>query len=71
MNQAFSIFVRATFTFVAFLVIQYLIPYYFLVAAGLLAGAFMWKTSTDRALGIGMVIGTVAFGLFAFLYGQV
>jgi chemotaxis protein MotB len=37
MNQLFSILVRAAFTFVAFLVIQYGVPYYFLVIGGVLA----------------------------------
>lgn len=71
MNLAFSILVRAAFTFVACLIIQYVIPWYFLAAGGLLAGLFLWKTSDDRALGFGVLIGSAAFGLFAWLYGNV
>ncbi|HNL37729.1 MAG TPA: hypothetical protein PKH43_01305, partial [Saprospiraceae bacterium] len=65
------ILVRAAFTFVAFVIIQYVIPYYFLVAGGLLGGLFMWRSGSDRQLGIGMLLGTVAFGVFAWLYGNV
>ncbi len=71
MQTAFSILVRAAFTFVAFVIIQYVIPYYFLVAGGLLGGLFMWRSGSDRQLGIGMLLGTVAFGIFAWLYGNV
>ena len=71
MNAVFSIFVRAAFTFVAFLIIQYVIPYYFLAGGGVLAGLFMWKTSDDKALAYGLLIGSVLFGIFAFLYGTV
>ncbi|HNE29356.1 MAG TPA: hypothetical protein PKL15_10530 [Saprospiraceae bacterium] len=71
MQNAFSILVRAAFTFVAFVIIQYVIPYYFLVAGGLLGGLFMWRSGSDRQLGIGMLLGTVAFGVFAWLYGNV
>lgn len=71
MQTAFSILVRAAFTFVAFLIIQYVIPWYFLVGGGLLAGLFLWRTSTDRALGFGILLGSVVFGIFAKLYGTV
>ncbi len=63
--------VRAAFTFVAFLVIQYMVPYYFLLAGGLLASVFLWFTGTDRSLALGIGIGSVAFGVFAILFGQV
>lgn len=71
MNQAFAILVRAAFTFVAALIIQYVIPWYFLAAGGLLVGLFLWKTGDDRALGLGVVLGSVVFGIFAWLYGSV
>lgn len=71
MQNAFSILVRAAFTFVAFLIIQYLIPWYFLVGGGLVAGVFLWRTSTDRALGMGVMLGSAVFGVFAWLYGTV
>jgi hypothetical protein len=71
MNAVFSVLVRAAFTFVAFLLIQYLIPYYFLVGGGLLAGLFLWKTSDDKALTYGILIGSLVFGIFAGLFGTV
>ena len=71
MNAVFSIAVRAAFTFVAMLMIQYAIPYYLLVGGGLLAGFFLWKTSDDRALAFGLMIGSAAFGIFAYFFGNV
>jgi len=71
MNQIFSILVRAAFTFVAFLAIQYVFHYMVLVAAGFLGSLFFWKMNDDRVLGIGVLIGTVVFGVFAYLYGTV
>jgi hypothetical protein len=71
MNQIFSILVRAAFTFVAFLAIQYVFHYMVLVAAGLLGSLFFWKMNDDRVMGLGVMIGTVVFGVFAYLYGTV
>jgi hypothetical protein len=71
MKQAIPIAIRALFTFVAFTAIAFKIPYYFLVGGGLLASLFIWKTSDDRALSLGVVIGSIAFGIFSFIYGQV
>ena len=71
MNNVFSIAVRAAFTFVAMLTIQYIIPYYLLVLGGLLAGFFLWKTSDDRQLALGLLIGAAAFGIFAYFFGNV
>ncbi len=65
MKDIFSIFVRAAFTFVAFTIIQYQVPYYFLVLGGLAAGFFMLKTSDDRPLALGILIGTGLFGAWA------
>jgi hypothetical protein len=65
------ILIRAAFTFVAFLVLQYKIPYYFLVLGGVGTAAFLWKTSDDRQLTLGVLAGSVLFGIFAFLYGEV
>ncbi len=71
MKNIIPILIRATFTFVAFLVIQYKIPYYFLVLGGVGTAAFLWKTSDDRDLTLGVLIGSAVFGIFAFLYGEV
>jgi hypothetical protein len=67
MKDMFSILVRAAFTFVAFAIIQYQVPYYFLVLGGVAAGFFLLKTSDDRALSIGILVGSVLFGIFAFI----
>lgn len=71
MNNLFSIAVRALFTFVAFLALQHIIPYYFLAIGGLLAGIFIWQIGDDKALAFGLMIGSAAFGVFAFRYGTV
>ena len=71
MNNLFSIAVRALFTFVAFLALQYIIPYYFLAIGGLLAGVFIWQTGDDKALAFGLMIGSAVFGVFAYWYGTV
>lgn len=65
MKDLFSIIVRAAFTFVAFAVIQFQVPYYFILAGGLVTGFFMLKTGDDRALALGILIGTALFGVFA------
>ena len=70
MKHLLSILIRAAFTFVAFLVIQYQVPYYLLTAGGLAAGFFMLKTGEDRTLSIGILTGSVAFGVFAFVVEQ-
>ncbi|MFN7326119.1 MAG: hypothetical protein ACK5SQ_06025 [Chitinophagales bacterium] len=70
MKHLLSILIRAAFTFVAFLVIQYQVPYYLLAAGGLAAGFFMLKTGEDRTLSIGILTGSVAFGVFAFVVEQ-
>jgi hypothetical protein len=71
MQSFFPTALRAAFTFVAFVALQYMIPYYLLVLGGLGAGAFMWKTGDDRALAFGLMIGSALFGVFAFFFGQV
>jgi hypothetical protein len=70
MKDLFSILVRAAFTFVAFAVIQYQIPYYLLVVGGIAAGFFLLKTGDDRALALGILSGSIAFGIFAFVMAQ-
>ncbi len=62
------VLLRAGIVFVALLGLQFLIIDYVLVALGLLAGGFIYKTSDDRPLALGMVLGSVAFGVFAWFY---
>jgi len=51
--------------------LQYFIPWYFLAAGGVVAGFFMLKTSDDRASALGMLLGSVAFGIFAYAMAQI
>jgi hypothetical protein len=71
MKDIIAIGLRTVICFVLFAGLQFIIPYYFLVVAGILAGLYLWCTGEDRVLGIGFLIGTVLFGIFAFLYGTV
>ena len=71
MKDLFSILVRAAFTFVACLIIQYKIPWYFLVLGGVAAGLFTLKAGDDRALAIGILVGSILFGVFAFINAQI
>lgn len=70
MNNVLPILLRAAFTFAAFMLIQYKIPYFFLAPGGVVAGLFVLKTSDDRALGWGMMIGSAVFGVFALVMHQ-
>ena len=71
MQILWPVLLRTALVFLAFLGLQFIIPYYFLVSGGVLAGGFMFKTSDDRPLALGLLIGSVLFGIFAFLYGKV
>ena len=71
MKMLWPVLLRIAFVFVVFLGLQFIIPYYFLVGGGVLAGGFMYKTSDDRPLALALLIGSVLFGVFAYLYGQV
>jgi hypothetical protein len=66
MKDWFSILVRVLFTFVAFAVLQYKFYYPVLAIGGLLGGLFVLKATDDRPLGLGLIIGSVLFGIFAF-----
>lgn len=71
MKLFLPVLLRIATVFAAFLALQFIIPYYFLVAGGLITGGFMLKTSDDRPLSLGLLIGSVVFGVFAYLYGTV
>ncbi len=63
--------VRTVITFAVFCGLQYIIPYYLLAIGGLIAGVFMLKTSDDRPLALGVLIGSVAFAVFAYLMAHI
>ncbi|MBL7775981.1 MAG: hypothetical protein JNK89_08250 [Saprospiraceae bacterium] len=71
MTKLWPTLLRTALVFAAFLGLQYIIPYYFLVAGGVLAGVFMYYTSDDRPLAYGLLAGSLVFGVFAYLYGTV
>ncbi len=62
---------RTIATFALFCALQYIIPYYFLVVGGIIAGFFMVKTSDDKPLALGVLIGSILFGIFAFAMAQI
>ncbi|MBP6825699.1 MAG: hypothetical protein KA165_03970 [Saprospiraceae bacterium] len=63
--------VRTVITFAVFCGLQYIIPYYLLAIGGLIAGVFMLKTSDDRPLALGVLIGSIAFAVFAYLMAHI
>lgn len=71
MKLLFPTLLRAVLVFALACLVQYLIPWYFLAAGGVVAGLFMFKTSDDRAMALGMLIGSVAFGIFAYFMAQI
>ena len=71
MSPFFATLLRTVLVFGSFLGIQYFIPYYLLVIGGLLGGIFILNTSNDRPTGLGLIIGSVLFGIFAYTWGQV
>ena len=71
MNTLWPILTRIVLVFVVLLGLQYIIPYYFLVGAGILSGGFMIKVSDDKPLAWGLLVGSILFGVFAYLYGTV
>lgn len=71
MRIVWPVIIRTAIVFLAFTGLQFIIPYYLLVGAGLLAGGFMYKTSDDKPLALAVLIGSAVFGVFAYLYGTV
>lgn len=62
---------RVVATFAIFCALQYIIPYYLLAIGGIVAGFFMLKTSDDRPMALGMLIGSIIFAVFAFAMAQI
>lgn len=71
MKSIVPVLLRAVLTFAVFCGLQYLIPYYLLALGGLVAGFFTLKTSDDRALAIGLLVGSAVFAIFAFVMAQI
>jgi hypothetical protein len=66
----FPTLLRALGTFAVFCGVQYIIPWYLLAPAGIVAGAFMLKTSDDRPTSLGILIGSIGFAIFAYIMAQ-
>ena len=71
MKSLFPILLRAAIVFAVACGLQYFIPWFFLAPGGVAAGFFMLKTSADRATALGMLIGSAAFGIFAYAMAQI
>lgn len=71
MQNFWPVLLRTLVVFAVLLGLQFLIHYYVLVAAGIIAGAFMLKTSDDKPLAWGILIGCILFGVYAFFFGKV
>lgn len=71
MKTLWPVVSRIVLVFAVMFGLQFLIPYYILVVAGLLAGGFMLKISEDKALAWGLLIGSILLGVFAYFYGTV
>jgi hypothetical protein len=71
MNQTLTILLRVIVVFAVACALQYLIPGYLLAGGGVAAGFFLLKTSNDRASALGLLIGSIAFGVFAYAMAQI
>ena len=71
MSSFLPTLLRTVIVFAVFCGLQYLIPFYFLSIGGVVAGLFMLKTSDDRPLALGMLIGSIGFAIFAYAMSQI
>jgi len=71
MKMFWPIVTRIALVFAVLFGLQFLIHYYVLVGAGIVAGGFMLKISDDKPLAWGVLIGSIVFGIFAYLYSTV
>ena len=71
MKSMFPTLLRTVVTFGIFAGLQYVIPWYLLAPAGIVAGVFMLKTSDDRPTALGVLIGSIAFAIFAYAMAQI
>ena len=70
MSSFLPTLLRTVVVFAVFCGLQYLIPYYLLAIGGVVVGVFMLKTSDDRPLALGVLIGSVVFAGFAYAMAQ-
>ncbi len=70
MNSFLKITFRTLLTFGVLCAVQYIIPYYLITIAAIVAGFFMLKTGDDRETALGILIGGIVFGIFAAVMAQ-
>lgn len=71
MKSFLPILLRTALVFLVSCGLQYLIPWFYLAPGGIAAGIFTLKTSNDRPLAIGLMVGSVLFGIFAYAMAQI
>ena len=71
MKSILPILIRSVLVFAVAAGLQYFIPWYLLAIGGVGAGFFLLKTGDDRATALGMLIGSVAFAVFAYAMAQI
>ena len=70
MSSFLPVLLRTVVVFAIFCGLQYLIPWHLLAIGGVVAGIFMLKTSDDRPMSLGVLIGSIAFAIFAYTMGH-
>jgi hypothetical protein len=71
MKSILPILIRSIVVFAVAAGLQYFIPWYLLAIGGVGAGFFLLKTGDDRATALGMLIGSIAFAIFAYAMAQI
>lgn len=71
MKSILPILIRSIVVFAVAAGLQYFIPWYLLAIGGIGAGFFLLKTGDDRATALGMLIGSIAFAIFAYAMAQI
>ncbi|MCC7467043.1 MAG: hypothetical protein IT261_12275 [Saprospiraceae bacterium] len=71
MKSILPILIRSVLVFAVAAGLQYFIPWYLLAIGGVGAGFFLLKTGDDRATALGMLIGSIAFAIFAYAMAQI
>ncbi len=65
MNEFLKIALRVVVTFGVLCAVQYFIIWYLIAPATVAAGVFLLKTGDDRPTALGVLIGGIVFGIFA------
>ena len=71
MKSVLPVILRVILVFAVACGLQYLIPWYLLAPAGVVAGFFSLKTGSDRPMALGLLIGSILFAIFAYAMAQI